>query len=45
MEDLGFEAFNFSDDLLDGLYTMGYEKPTPIQNSVIPEILVFLSNL
>ena len=39
MEDLGFEAFNFSDDLLDGLYTMGYDKPTPIQNSVIPEIL------
>ncbi|MFZ7115041.1 MAG: DEAD/DEAH box helicase [Bacteroidota bacterium] len=39
MEDLGFEAFNFNDDLLDGLYTMGYDKPTPIQNSVIPEIL------
>ncbi len=39
MEESGFDAFNFSDDLLDGLYTMGYDKPTPIQNSVIPAIL------
>lgn len=39
MENFGFDVFNFSEELLDGLYTMGYDEPTPIQKSVIPVIL------
>ncbi|MBL0103696.1 MAG: DEAD/DEAH box helicase [Bacteroidetes bacterium] len=39
MDSKSFEDFNFSDDLMEGLYTMGYDVPTPIQQLVIPEIL------
>ena len=34
-----FEDFDFDPDLLDGLQTMGYTKPTPIQEQAIPIIL------
>lgn len=34
-----FDDFNFSDELREGLDTMGYQKPTPVQQLVIPEIL------
>lgn len=34
-----FQQFNFDDRLLDGLSSMGYTKPTPIQEQAIPIIL------
>ena len=34
-----FDDFNFDDSLLEGLYSMGYKKPTPIQEQAIPVIL------
>jgi ATP-dependent RNA helicase RhlE len=36
---LTFQDFNFDEKLLDGLYAMGYDKPTPIQAEAIPLIL------
>jgi len=36
---LTFDDFNFDDSLLEGLYSMGYKKPTPIQEQAIPVIL------
>jgi ATP-dependent RNA helicase RhlE len=36
---LTFEDFNFDPRLLDGLLSMGYNKPTPIQEQAIPLIL------
>jgi ATP-dependent RNA helicase RhlE len=36
---LTFDDFDFDYDLLDGLDTMGYKKPTPIQEQAIPLIL------
>jgi ATP-dependent RNA helicase RhlE len=36
---LSFQKFNLSDLLLDGLDTMGFDEPTPIQEQVIPHIL------
>ncbi len=34
-----FKDFNLCEPLLDGLYSMGFETPTPIQEQVIPSIL------
>lgn len=34
-----FEDFNFDPKLLEGLISMGYNKPTPIQQQAIPLIL------
>lgn len=34
-----FDDFDFDYDLLDGLDTMGYKKPTPVQEQAIPIIL------
>ena len=34
-----FDDFNFNEQLLEGLYSMGYRKPTPIQEQSIPVIL------
>jgi len=36
---LNFHEFGFDDDLLDGIYAMGYETATPIQEKVIPPII------
>ncbi len=36
---LTFDDFNFDPSLLEGLYSMGYKKPTPIQEQAIPVIL------
>jgi superfamily II DNA/RNA helicase len=36
---LTFEEFQFDQKLQDGLSSMGYEKPTPIQEQAIPLIL------
>jgi superfamily II DNA/RNA helicase len=36
---LSFHKFNFTEPLLDGLDTMGFLVPTPIQEQVIPHIL------
>jgi superfamily II DNA/RNA helicase len=36
---LNFHDFDFEYDLLDGLDSMGFEKPTPIQQKAIPLIL------
>ncbi len=33
-----FNDFNFDDTLLDGLFSMGYKLPTPIQQQAIPII-------
>ncbi len=33
-----FQDFNFDERLLEGLYSMGYSKPTPIQAQAIPLI-------
>jgi len=35
---LTFQDFNFDEKLLEGLYSMGYSKPTPIQAQAIPLI-------
>jgi superfamily II DNA/RNA helicase len=34
-----FEELNLDESLMDGLYSMGYDVPTPIQAQVIPLIL------
>ena len=34
-----FDDFNFDASLLEGLYSMGYKSPTPIQEQAIPVIL------
>lgn len=34
-----FDDFHFDPDLMDGLDTMGYREPTPIQQQAIPVIL------
>jgi superfamily II DNA/RNA helicase len=36
---LNFNDFNFDEKLLDGLSSMGFDKPTPIQEQAIPLIL------
>lgn len=36
---LYFTDFDFDDDLLDGIESMGYDKATPVQEQVIPHIL------
>jgi superfamily II DNA/RNA helicase len=36
---LNFHEFGFDDDLLDGIYAMGYEIATPVQEQVIPPII------
>ena len=36
---LTFSDFNFEETLLEGLYSMGYKQPTPIQQQAIPVIL------
>lgn len=36
---MNFTDFNFDQRLLEGLYSMGYEKPTPIQELAIPLII------
>lgn len=36
---MSFQQFNFDQRLLDGLSSMGYTKPTPIQERAIPIIL------
>lgn len=36
---MSFQQFNFDQRLLDGLSSMGYTKPTPIQEQAIPIIL------
>jgi ATP-dependent RNA helicase RhlE len=35
---LTFNDFNFDESLLDGLHSMGYKAPTPIQQQAIPVI-------
>lgn len=34
-----FDDFNFDPSLLEGLYSMGYKTPTPIQQQAIPVVL------
>lgn len=34
-----FEDFKFNEALMEGLYSMGYKNPTPIQEQAIPVIL------
>lgn len=34
-----FEDFHFDHELLEGLYSMGFQSPTPIQEQAIPYIL------
>ena len=36
---LTFDDFNFEQELTDGIRSMGYDKPTPIQQQSIPVIL------
>ena len=36
---MGFSDFGFSDTLLEGLDSMNFKEPTPIQVQAIPEIL------
>jgi len=36
---LTFEDFNFDASLMEGLYSMGYKTPTPIQQQAMPVIL------
>jgi superfamily II DNA/RNA helicase len=36
---LSFKKFNLDDRLIQGIGSMGFEKPTPIQEQVIPAIL------
>lgn len=39
IEKVTFEDFNFEPELMDGLHSMGFEKPTPIQENAIPIIM------
>lgn len=34
-----FDDFNFDTSLMEGLYSMGYKNPTPIQKEAIPAII------
>lgn len=36
---MSFSTFGLNDQLLDAIHYMGYEKPTPIQEKAIPEII------
>jgi ATP-dependent RNA helicase RhlE len=36
---LTFEDFKFDEQLMEGLYSMGYKNPTPIQEQAIPVLL------
>lgn len=36
---MNFSDFNFEPELMDGLLSMGYKQPTPIQQQAIPVIL------
>jgi len=36
---LTFKDFNFEPELIEGLYSMGFKQPTPIQEQAIPIIL------
>lgn len=36
---MSFEVFNFKSELFEGLLSMGYKTPTPIQQQAIPVIL------
>jgi ATP-dependent RNA helicase RhlE len=36
---LTFDDFKFKPELMEGLYSMGYKQPTPIQEQAIPVIL------
>lgn len=36
---LTFDDFKFEQSLLDGIHSMGYDKPTPIQEQAIPIIM------
>lgn len=36
---MNFSDFNFETELMDGLISMGYKQPTPIQQQAIPVIL------
>lgn len=36
---MNFTDFNLDETLLDGLYSMGYKQPTPIQEQAIPVLL------
>jgi ATP-dependent RNA helicase RhlE len=36
---LTFKDFNFESSLLEGIQSMGYDKPTPIQEMAVPAIL------
>lgn len=38
LEETKFTTFNFNNNLMDGLSSMGFEKATPIQAQAIPEI-------
>ena len=35
---LTFEDFNFNEELYEGLLSMGYKEPTPIQQMAIPVV-------
>jgi len=39
LKNLSFEELNIKDSVLSAIYTMGYEKPSPIQKETIPLIL------
>lgn len=39
LKNLSFEELNIKDSVLSAIYTMGYEKPSPIQKKTIPLIL------
>ncbi|HXP49217.1 MAG TPA: DEAD/DEAH box helicase, partial [Bacteroidia bacterium] len=34
-----FQDFNFEPELIEGLHSMGFKQPTPIQEQAIPIIL------
>ncbi|RYY32763.1 MAG: DEAD/DEAH box helicase, partial [Sphingobacteriaceae bacterium] len=34
-----FHDFNFDEQLLEGVLSMGYTKPTPIQEMAIPAVM------
>ena len=36
---MGFKDFKFEEALLDGLTSMGFEQPTPVQEQAIPHIM------
>ena len=42
---MSFEKFNFDQKIVAGIKECGYQKPTPIQEQAIPDVIKGLLNI